>query len=200
MKKITWITALCAAAMIVMSGCGQSAESAAYGEAAESGQAEADTDTVGEDDTPDESGQAESDADTVGEDAAPDESEQAQTQNDKLSGDTLECDVVNVEEQNHSVTASKIYVETNPDGSKTAISYVGEEGDTGEHIRIYFRDDARYTLKIIKDGGADVTTKEADFSDIQKGDILSLKGKAAMSEASGYEFLASEAVISRVIL
>lgn len=238
MKKITWITALCAAVMIVASGCGQSAENMAYGGASENLQAESDTDTPGEDAAPDESEQAKSDTDTVGEDAAPGESEQTEsdadtvgegaapgeseraesdtdamlentaldesaqekTQNDKLSGDTLECDVLSVEEQNHSVTASKIYVETNPDGSQTAVSYVGGGEDQAGHIRIYFRDNARYTLKIIKDGGADVTTKEADFSDIQKGDILSLKGKAAISEASGYEFLASEAVISRVIL
>lgn len=147
-----------------------------------------------------ESGQTESDTDAMQENAALDESAQEKTQNDKLSGDTLECDVLSVEEQNHSVTASKIYVETNPDGSQTAVSYVGGGGDQADHIRIYFRDNARYTLKIIKNGGADVTTKEADFSDIQKGDILSLKGKAAVSEASGYEFLASEAVINRVIL
>ena len=137
--------------------------------------------------------------------SAPDESTSGSANGDtltedKLTGDTLTCDVVSVNEQNHSVTARKIYVEENPDGSQTAVSYVGDGGDQAENIRVYFRDNVRYTLQMIENGGADVTTKEADFSDIRRGDMLSLKGKAAISEASGYEFLASEAVISRVIL
>lgn len=118
----------------------------------------------------------------------------------KTASDELECDVISVDYNNKSVVVSEIFTETYDDGSQTAVSFVGGGGENVEQITVYFQDDINYTLKIIRDGGADVTTKEADFSDIQEGDILALKGKRAYSEESGDEFLSSEVTINRVIL
>lgn len=118
----------------------------------------------------------------------------------KTASDELECDVISVDYNNKSVVVSEIFTETYDDGSQTAVSFVGGGGENAEQITVYFQDDINYTLKIIRDGGADVTTKEADFSDIQEGDILALKGKRAYTEESGDEFLSSEVTINRVIL
>lgn len=210
-KRMKTVIGTSLAVMLLMSGCGQETGTS-YDGASDGAGSEVYAETeqkapVNDDAVPDaESAPENEPEEDKAEAGAPeenqikaDEQEADKQEADKLTGDTLTCDVVSVNAENQSVAATKIYVENNPDGSQTALSYVGG-GDGQENIMIYFRDDARYTLKIIKNGGTDVTTKEADFSDIQEGDILSLKGKAAVSEKSGFEFLASEAVISRVIL
>lgn len=121
-------------------------------------------------------------------------------QAEDTASDELEGDVLSVDYNNKMVTVSEIFTETNDDGSSVAVSFLGGGGEDAGSITVYFMDDISYTLQIIKDGGADVTTKEAAFSDIQEGDILNLTGKRAFSEKSGDEFLASEVTISRVIL
>lgn len=121
-------------------------------------------------------------------------------QAEDTASDELEGDVLSVDYNNKMVMVSEIFTETYDDGSGVAVSFLGGGGEDAGSITVYFMDDISYTLQIIKDGGADVTTKEAAFSDIQEGDILKLKGKRAFSEKSGDEFLASEVTISRVIL
>lgn len=68
-----------------------------------------------------------------------------------------------------------------------------------ELVKVYFLDDIRYTLEEITDDGGNVTKKEADFSDIREGDMLHLKGREAVSDISGDEFLSSEVIITRVV-
>lgn len=121
-------------------------------------------------------------------------------QAEDTASDELEGNVLSVDYNNKMVMVSEIFTETYDDGSGVAVSFLGGGGEDAGFITVYFMDDISYTLQIIKDGGADVTTKEAAFSDIQEGDILKLKGKRAFSEKSGDEFLASEVTISRVIL
>lgn len=102
--------------------------------------------------------------------------------------DEMCCDVMEIISAEKTVVASRLYV----DGD-TLISPV--EGNE-ELVSVYFTDDAKYVLETGKADGSDVTRQEADFSTIQEGDTLNLKG---MENTVGTEFLATEAEIIRVI-
>lgn len=80
----------------------------------------------------------------------------------------------------------------------------GEDGTTlvspaegfEERVSVYFTDDAKFSLETGKADGSDVNRQDADFSSIQTGDSLNLKGK---ENIDGTEFLATEVEIIRVI-
>lgn len=195
MKKKQLAVWMCVGVMMMAAGCSKTA-------VAESDTAETISDETKEDDVQEEISESESteDQNTDSEEESTAKKDNDTQQDTQEASDELQADVISVDYNNKSVVASEIFTETYDDGSSAAVSLVGDRGDDAESITVYFKDDAGYTLKIIKNGGADVTTKEAEFSDIQEGDILDLKGKRAFSEKSGDEFLATGVTISRVIL
>lgn len=210
MKKKQLAVWMCVGVMLMTAGCTKTtvAESdAVETTSVEAGQETMPEDTENRDVLPEE--QAE---DTENRKALPEELTESTENQDTLSEETaedtklqtasdkLEGDVISVDYSNKFAVVNEIFTETYDDGSSVAVSLVGDRGADAQSVTVYFMDDISYTLQIIKNGGADVTTSEADFSDIQEGDILDLKGKRAFSEKSGDEFLASEVTISRVIL
>lgn len=74
----------------------------------------------------------------------------------------------------NSVTINLITVREMEDSS--SISTTGN-GEYGTYINVNFEPDTTYTLNIIKNGGADVTTKKATFNDIETGCSLDMKVK-----------------------
>lgn len=209
MKKKQLAVWMCAGVMLMAAGCTKT--TVAQSDAVETTSVEAGQETMPEDtknrDVPSEeqAGDTENRKALSGEQAEDTENQDALSEEPseasklQAASDELEADVISVDYSNKFAVVNEIFTEAYDDGSSVAV-LVGDGGDTAESITVYFMDDISYTLKIIKNGGADVTTSEADFSDIQEGDILDLKGKRAYSEKSGDEFLASEVTISRVIL
>lgn len=187
MKKRQLAVWMCVGVMIMAAGCTKVT-------VAESDTAETISGEAGQENVPEDAASRNLPSEGQTEDAL------AGDQAEDTASDELEGNVLSVDYNNKMVMVSEIFTETYDDGSGVAVSFLGGGGEDAGFITVYFMDDISYTLQIIKDGGADVTTKEAAFSDIQEGDILKLKGKRAFSEKSGDEFLASEVTISRVIL
>lgn len=105
--------------------------------------------------------------------------------------DEMNGEVVEIISAEKTVIVSRVYVE----GEEENIAVAPIPGNE-ELVSIYFMDDAKYVLETGKADGSDVTRQEADFSSIQAGDVLSLKGK---ENTVGTEFLATEVEIVRVI-
>ena len=95
---------------------------------------------------------------------------------------------------NNSVVGSKISIETSPDGNGE-IMLVGAGGDNQVLVTVYFEENASYVYETIRNGGADVETREGSFSDIGLDMILDLTGYY-----KGEDFYADKVVISDVIL
>ena len=95
---------------------------------------------------------------------------------------------------NNSVVGNKISIETSPDGNGE-IMLVGAGGDNQVLVTVYFEENASYVYETIRNGGADVETREGSFSDIGLDMILDLTGYY-----KGEDFYADKVVISNVIL
>ena len=95
---------------------------------------------------------------------------------------------------NNSVVGSKISIETSPDGNGE-IMLVGAGGDNQVLVTVYFEENASYVYETIRNGGADVETREGSFFDIGLDMILDLTGYY-----KGEDFYADKVVISDVIL
>lgn len=94
----------------------------------------------------------------------------------------------------NSVVGNKVFIETLPDGNGE-IMLVGVGGDDQELVTVHFEENASYVYEIIRNGGADVETREGSFSDIGLDMILDLTGYY-----KGEDFYADKVVISNVIL
>ena len=94
----------------------------------------------------------------------------------------------------NSVVGNKVFIEPLPDGNGE-IMLVGVGGDNQELVTVYFEENASYVYQIIRNGGADVETKEGSFSDIGLGMTLDMTGYY-----KGEDFYADKVVISNVIL
>ena len=75
----------------------------------------------------------------------------------------------------HSILGNKIFIETGINGNGE-IAVVGAGGDNKTLVSVYFEEDVSFTYLVIKNGGADVETREGSFSDIKKGFILDMTG------------------------
>ena len=95
---------------------------------------------------------------------------------------------------NNSVVGNKISTEASPDGNGE-IMLVGAGGDNQVLVTVYFEENASYVYETIRNGGADVETREGSFSDIGLDMILDLTGYY-----KGEDFYADKVVISNVIL
>lgn len=102
---------------------------------------------------------------------------------DEMYGDVME--IISAEK---TVIVSRLDV----DGDVLISPVEGSE----ELVSVYFTNDAQFILETGKADGSDVNRQEADFSSIQAGDSLKLKG---MENTIGTEFLATEVEIIRVI-
>lgn len=104
----------------------------------------------------------------------------------------LSVDVESIE--GDSVIGSRIetYEE---EGGKGEIAVSSAVAEGKELITIRFSQNAAYTYHIIRDGGADVETREGSFADIKEGMILNLTG-----HYDGETFLADTVTISDVRL
>ena len=91
-----------------------------------------------------------------------------------------------------SVVGNKIFIEAGVN-ENSEIMLVGIGGDNKTLITVHFEDDAAYIYEIIRNGGADVETREGSFSDIKLNMILHLTGYY-----KGEDFCAAEVVISDV--
>lgn len=194
MKKKQLAVWMCVGIMLMAAGCSKT--TAAGSDAVETISDETKKDDVQEEVSESESTERQN-TDSEEESTAKKDSDMQQDTGE-ASGE-LKADVISVDYSNKFAVVSEIYTEAYDDGSSVA-TMIADGGDDAESITVYFQDDIDYTLQIIKNGGADVTTSEADFPDIQEGDILDLEGKRAYSEKSGDEFLASKVTINRVIL
>lgn len=94
----------------------------------------------------------------------------------------------------NSVVGNKVFIEPIPDGSGE-IMVVGSGEDNKVLITVYFEEDASYVYQIIRNGGADVETREGSFSDIGLDMTLDMTGYY-----KGEDFYADKVVISNVIL
>lgn len=185
---------LCIALLMGLAGCGgerkQTEAAAEYAQPAVDEPAEetaadgTSAETEGAQAAQEESGEGGSEAQTEGGSGAAAE--------DTSGSGELEGYVMSVDESNKFVTVDRICTEAEPE-TGGVLAY-----NTGEMIRVYFQDGISYTLEVITDGGGNVERTAADFSTIREGDMLRLKGKRAVSEQSGDEFLSSEVVIVRV--
>ncbi len=102
---------------------------------------------------------------------------------DEMYGDVME--IISAEK---TVIVSRLDV----DGDVLISPVEGSE----ELVSVYFTNDAQFILETGKADGSDVNRQEADFSSIQAGDSLKLKGT---ENTVGTEFLATEVEIIRVI-
>lgn len=94
----------------------------------------------------------------------------------------------------NSVVGNKIFIESSANGNKNiAIVRVGE--DNKVLVTVYFAEDASYVYRTIRNGGADVETREGSFSDIKNGLSLDLTG-----HYEGDDFYANKVEINNVIL
>ena len=94
----------------------------------------------------------------------------------------------------NSVVGNKVFIETLPDGNGE-IMLVGVGGDNQELVNVHFEENASYVYQIIRNGGADVETREGSFSDIGLDMTLDMTGYY-----KGEDFYADKVVISNVIL
>lgn len=94
---------------------------------------------------------------------------------DSSASTTEELEVVVESLGDHSILGNKIFIETGIDGNGE-IAVVGSGGDNKTLVSVYFEDDVSFVYCIIKNGGADVETREGSFSDIKKGFILDMAG------------------------
>ena len=94
----------------------------------------------------------------------------------------------------NSVVGNKVFIETLPDGNGE-IMLVGVGGDNQELVTVHFEENASYVYQIIRNGGADVETREGSFSDIGLDMTLDMTGYY-----KGEDFYADKVVISNVIL
>ena len=117
------------------------------------------------------------------------ETEQGQTESESTE---LSVDVESIGD--NSVVGNKIFIETNPNGNGE-IMLVGVGGDNQVLVTVYFEENASYVYETIRNGGADVETREGSFSDIGLDMILDLTGYY-----KGEDFYADKVVISNVIL
>lgn len=206
--KITYVilTGMCIGMMALTAGCGGQ-EQPASSDAAQLAEPGTGEETVAESETEEETDRG----DVSGEQTEGNGDSQVQTDSDgaqqgagsksaageaeKASGsDELDGIVVSVDKSNKFVVIDKFYTETDEESGAVYV-HSGEN----ELVKVYFLDDIRYTLEEITDDGGNVTKKEADFSDIREGDMLHLKGREAVSDISGDEFLSSEVMITRVV-
>lgn len=91
------------------------------------------------------------------------------------SSATEELEVVVESLGDHSILGNKIFIETGINGNGE-IAVVGAGGDNKTLVSVYFEEDVSFTYLVIKNGGADVETREGSFSDIKKGFILDMTG------------------------
>ena len=106
--------------------------------------------------------------------------------------DELSVDVESVGD--NSVVGNKISIESGIDGN-SEIMVVGVGEDNKVLVTVYFAENASYVYKIIRNGGADVETRDGSFSDIKEGLTLHLTGYY-----KDEDFYADEVVISNVII
>lgn len=106
--------------------------------------------------------------------------------------DELSVDVESVGD--NSVVGNKIFIESGIDGN-SEIMTVGVGEDNQVLVAVYFAPNASYVYKTIRNGGADVETRDGSFSDIKEGLTLHLTGYYQSED-----FYADKVVISNVII
>ena len=106
--------------------------------------------------------------------------------------DELSVDVESVGD--NSVVGNKIFIESGSDGN-SEIMTVGVGEDNKVLVTVYFAENASYVYRIIRNGGADVETRDGSFSDIKEGLTLHLTGYY-----KGEDFYADKVVISDVMI
>ena len=96
------------------------------------------------------------------------------TTGDSNENETTDLNGYVEEIKENNVIINLTTVQEMEDGSSIATS---GNGEYGTYINVGFDPHATYTLNIIKNGGADVTTKKATFNDIEIGCSLDMKVK-----------------------
>lgn len=104
--------------------------------------------------------------------------------------DEMEGEVRSINPAEKLVVVSKIYGD-----SQIAVA-PAPGSDDEELVTIYFTNEAKYILETGKSDGSNVKQEEADFSKIEEGDTIQLKG---LENIIGTEFLATDVKIIRVI-
>lgn len=200
--SISLLTIMAAAWMAT--GCGDKAQDDAVSQTEELSRTEqstnAENDAEQENDKEDgqdetEKGQTEDESSDKSVDASVDESANKSVDASDASPNESAELCVDVESiGDNSVVGNKIFIETSPDGNGE-IMLVGVGGDNQELVTVHFEENASYVYQIIRNGGADVETREGSFSDIGLDMILDLTGYY-----KGEDFYATKVVISNVIL
>lgn len=207
-SKITYVVVvgMCVLLMALAAGCGGQEQPAASDGAESAASGTEPGSEIQEEEEPvaetqeEREGETQAGGDSEGlaepESAAPTEADKQEGKGSekKLDGDELDGIVITVDKSNKTVVIDKFYIEADQESGLEKV-----HNQEGLLVNVYFLDDTSYILEEITDVGGNVTKKEAGFSDIQEGDMLHLKGKEAISDISGDEFLSSEVTITRVM-
>lgn len=123
-----------------------------------------------------------------------DVAEEQTTDENAPADESAELSVAVESVDNNSVVGNKIFIESSANGNND-IMVVRVGGDNKVLVTVHFAEDASYVYRTIRNGGADVETREGSFSDIKNGLSLDLTG-----HYEGDEFYANKVEINNVIL